>query len=211
MRGHVTAPSGNELTLAAYEGHADTYVATTPSEIEPYWHQWLDEIMALRPPGSPILEIGSGPGHDASYMEDQGAVVRRTDAAMSFVTRLRDQGFEDTRQLNLLTDQIDGLYGMVYAFAVLPHFTVEECGVALEKMAGCLAEGGIVAVTARRGRGMRVLERKGMPARRFTFVQPGLLWVLAEDCGLRVLSMRQHTTIRDGEEKTWLALTAEKA
>jgi hypothetical protein len=41
-----------------------------------------------------VLELGSGPGGDATYLEGHGLRVTRTDAALAFVAMMRTAGHE---------------------------------------------------------------------------------------------------------------------
>lgn len=204
------SPGGNAATIAAYESHAREYLAGTPSVPLSIHGRWFQDAVGSRPAGSRILEIGSGPGHDAVQMEALGAEVDRTDAAYAFVAHLRGQGHE-VRQLNLLEDEPGTGYGMVYAFAVFAHFTQEECRLALRKCFRALTPGGVLALSFRRGDGTYWRERKGMPPRRFTFWEPGPLWEAVEDAGFGMTSMVADTNVNqdaDQEVKRWLLVTA---
>jgi len=112
----------NKTTLDSYERGADQYVAAMNPVVTGSLKEWIDAGLALLPAGAHILELGTGHGRDATYMEDKGFVVDRTDAARSFIEYLKTQG-KTARLLNALTDDFGGPCDMVYASAVLLHFT----------------------------------------------------------------------------------------
>lgn len=78
-----TSEDSSAITLATYELHAEQYIART-SNIR---SQLVDDLIALVPQDSSVLELGSGPGRDAAALEEAGLVVTRTDGAASFVRR----------------------------------------------------------------------------------------------------------------------------
>src|SRR5687768_7943848 len=115
-------PTNNESTIKAYEEAAQAYIDAHLPHTEGSVKEWLDRALKLVPPGSHILEIGSAHGRDAQYMEDKGYKVDRTDAARSFVDYMASRG-KKARYLNLLADDIGSNWQMIYANAVLLHFT----------------------------------------------------------------------------------------
>lgn len=200
----------NALTLDAYEKGWREYLAGTPKVPLTFHGFWLTGALAARPCDSTVLEIGSGPGHDAAAMELLDIKVERTDGAAAFVAHLREQGHE-ARQLNVLKGDIGGPYGMIYAFAVFQHFTPAQHAEALRRCAAALEPGGVLAFSVRRGSGADWRARKGLARRFFMFWQPGPLWEAVENAGLRVLSVHQDTQTAadaDHEDKTWLLVTA---
>jgi SAM-dependent methyltransferase len=199
----------NSETLAAYEAGWEEYLASTPEVPLNEHGVWLPDALTRRPKG-PVLEIGSGPGHDAAHMEAIGVPVIRTDACEGFVRNLRDQGHE-AQLLNVLTDDLGGPYGMIYAFAVFQHFDGMQLSLVLRRCRNALVPGGVLAFSARRGLGAEWQERKGMSRRLFCYWSPAELWQIVEYAGLTVTSLHQDTQAgRDGDQiaKTWLLMTA---
>jgi SAM-dependent methyltransferase len=85
----------NEITLQSYNQHIKEYVAGTPkSVIHGMFKDWIDRALANISKGSSVLELGSGFGRDADYIESKGYKVVRTDAAQGFVDLLKKQGHE---------------------------------------------------------------------------------------------------------------------
>lgn len=161
----------NTETLLAYELGWSHYLDATPSVPLGCHGPWLPDALALRPGGSTVLEIGSGPGNDARQIEELGIPVERTDACAAFVAHLRSQGHK-ARELNALTDDLGGPYGMIYSFAVFQHFTGVQLSKVLRKCRGALMPGGVLAVSLRRGGDPEWVERKGMDRRLFWYWQP---------------------------------------
>lgn len=201
----------NAETLRAYEEGWERYLMGTPAVPLDVHGPWLPQALGMRPPHSRVLEIGSGPGHDAAQMEELGIDVERTDACEAFVGNLLDQG-DKARVLNVLTDDdLGGPYGMIYAFAVFQHFTSRQVVTVLRKCHDALMPGGVLAFSMRRGLTPEWSERKGMARRLFWYWQPGRLWDKIEFAGFTIRAMYQDTAIRqdsDQAQKTWLLVTA---
>jgi hypothetical protein len=107
-------------TIAAYEDYAPQYnmlVSPTPSPDE---EAGLHRLEAIVGPGGSVLEIGSGPGYDADYLESRGLLVRRTDATSRFL-RLQAERGRHGELVNVLTDELGGPYDGVLAHCVLIH------------------------------------------------------------------------------------------
>jgi protein-L-isoaspartate O-methyltransferase len=79
-----------DRTLAAYRSTVEEYVRGT-AHAGPAVTAYLDQVAGLAAGGT-VLELGSGPGRDADYLESRGAHVVRTDATPGFVDRLRAAG-----------------------------------------------------------------------------------------------------------------------
>lgn len=101
----------NRQTLKTYQRNVPRFAATTEQAddpaLAPNW-QWVDAALDLLPnKQASILEIGSGTGRDAQYMEDRGFTVSRTDAVQGFVDLLVRQD-HTALLLNVLDDTIPG-------------------------------------------------------------------------------------------------------
>ena len=114
----------NSLTLQSYQDKTQEYVEGTPP-IDDAIRTWLNTSLELIPKDGKILEVGSGFGRGAEYVREQGFDIECSDAVPNFVELLQSKGF-NTRLLDLLKDQLGGSYDMVFADAVLLHFTPEE-------------------------------------------------------------------------------------
>jgi len=104
------------------------------------------------PPGGLVLEMGSGPGRDADFVESLGAKVRRTDATQAFLDLQAARGKHGER-LNLLTDNLGGPYDAVLAMCVLIHIERGHTGRVLGKIWKALRPGGAFLVSVWEGTG----------------------------------------------------------
>jgi cyclopropane fatty-acyl-phospholipid synthase-like methyltransferase len=197
----------NKATLNAYENGVDQYNSAAIMTVSGDVKDWIDTSLAMLKPGSHILEIGSAHGRDALYMEDKGFKVDRTDAAHSFVKYMRAQGY-DAHLLNLLTDDLDGPYDMIFANAVLLHFTVEQTKDALRKIKQALKPDGLLSFSVKIGEGSEWSSAKLSDARFYTYWQEQPLKELVESVGFAVRYFKEGQTGHDNKE--WFHVTASK-
>src|SRR5690348_18508311 len=78
----------NQITLGSYELGVEPYVANTAAEVSGLFKEWIDKTLSLVTKKASILEIGSGFGRDARYIESKGYSVERTDATKGFIELL---------------------------------------------------------------------------------------------------------------------------
>lgn len=200
----------NKATLAAYEKGLEEYNAAAVMTVSGSIKDWIDASLAMLNPGSHILEIGSAHGRDALYIESKGFKVDRTDAVHSFVEYLHSQGHE-ARLLNALTDDLGGPYDMVFADAVLLHFTVEQTKDVLKKIKGSLKTSGILAFSVKIGTGSAWSDAKLNDARFFTYWQKQPLQDCLEDSGFEVKYLKEAQTGHDNKHaQGWLHVIALK-
>jgi predicted TPR repeat methyltransferase len=199
--GKQMAANSNAATLHAYAEHVYEYVALTPQVVSGSMKWWLDETLALTDKQEAILELGSAFGRDAAYMQSRGYVVRCTDAVPQFVTLLKERGF-DAHLCNALTDELGHGYGLVFANAVLLHFTGEEVGLVLRKIEAGLQEGGLLAFSVKRGDGEAWSDEKLGAPRYFRYWQADALQELLESVGFRTIFLQQ--------DASWILVIARK-
>jgi SAM-dependent methyltransferase len=147
--------ASNSSTLAGYEGCADDYAATTAPKPQADDQPALVELLKLVPPGSHLLEIGSGPGWDADWLEGRGLAVRRTDGAESFVQLQAGRG-RRADLLDVIRDPLGGPYDGVVALYVLQHVEREILPSVLARIAEAIREGGVFLLALREGQGESV-------------------------------------------------------
>ena len=156
----------DDATLAAYQSRVQEYLRGTPGPY-PELTAFLDRFASLAGHG-PVLEIGSGPGRDADYLETRGVPVIRTDATPAFVGRLREAG-HDARLLDVRTDPLGGPYQGIFANAVLLHLSRDQFEDVLGRARAAIVPGGVLAFTLKEGDGEAWSEHKlGVP-RHFTY------------------------------------------
>ncbi len=142
----------NQQTLQSYEDNIKDYIAGTPSEVDGHIKQWIDASLRQIPKNGFILELGSGSGRDADYIESLGYVIDRTDAAKGFVEIMQQKG-ASARLLNIVTDNLPGPYDMVFANAVLLHLREDEFSNVLQKIYEALRSKGILSFSVQYGEG----------------------------------------------------------
>lgn len=112
----------NDTTVQSYDAHIQEYIDGTPQVVQGFVKSWIDTVLAGLSHDTQILEFGSAFGRDADYIESKGYKVQRTDVTPGFVTLLQSQGHQASI-LNAITDDLNGPYDLVFADAVLLHFT----------------------------------------------------------------------------------------
>lgn len=148
----MTIPAKNRKTVASYEQCARDYARSVGSEPSPLGTQALNSLINAVPQGARILEIGSGPGFDADFLDRHGLSVRRTDAAQAFVDFQSERG-KRAEKLDLIGDELGGPYAAVIAQYVLQHVDRELMDLVLGKIAAALVPGGTFLASLREGEG----------------------------------------------------------
>ena len=138
-------------TIRSYEGYADRYarIRKGPDQRE---QAALARVASMAGPGGRILEIGSGPGYGADFLETLGVEVRRTDAAQRFLDLQAERGRPGDR-LDVITDPLGGPYDAVVAQYVLFHVPRDAIDGVLAKIARALRPGGAFLVSMCEGEG----------------------------------------------------------
>jgi len=198
----------SKATLEAYEHGVDQYVAAMIPNVTGSLKEWIDAGLALLPAGAHILELGTGHGRDATYMEGRGFVVDRTDAARAFIEYLKQQG-KDVRLLNALTDDFGGPYDMVYASAVLIHFTPEQTDKVLKKAHEALKPEGLLSFSVKVGDGAGWSESKISAPRFFTYWREEPLRRLLADAHFKVVFWEDGQRGRTGNQP-WYHIIARR-
>jgi predicted transcriptional regulator YdeE len=176
------ARSRNRETIASYSRYAKRYAEVTAT-MSADTRDLLRRFAEALPKPARILEIGSGPGWDADYLEDLGIVVRRTDATPGFVDVQRERG-KSAERLDLIGDPLGGPYDGVLVLYVLQHIDAPLLDNALAKLAACLRPGGYILLTYRQGDG--TLTEHGMASGDYhsTLRRPGDFRALLQRVGL---------------------------
>lgn len=144
--------SSNSLTLRSYELGVQEFIHGTAAQVSAGFKDWIDITLSHLSFNAEILEIGSGFGRDANYIESFGFKVDRTDATEAFVVYLQGQGHL-ARRFNILTDPFAAQVDLVFANAVFLHFTPQEFELVLQKIHAALKPDGILAFTVKKGAG----------------------------------------------------------
>src|SRR5262245_6310957 len=130
----------NGRTVAAYENYARRYAAAV-SPPSGSGAEALRSLADMLPPSGRVLEIGSGPGWDADFLEGLGVRVRRTDVTAAFRNFQAERGLQ-VDALDVLRDEIAETYDGILMLAVLQHFERAELDVVLRSLVNALNVGG---------------------------------------------------------------------
>lgn len=200
--------SNNQQTVQAYDDHVQEYVAETPNKVTPEWEIWINENLDHLDKSASILEFGSAFGRDADYMESLGYRVQRTDASTGFVNLLQKQG-HDAKQLNALTDPLPGNLDMVFASAVLLHFTREEAGAVINKVYAALNANGRFVFSLKIGDGEETSAAKLGAPRYFCYWQAPDIEKVLRDAGFDNVQISTAGDYRS-DKPYWLLISASK-
>ena len=146
------ALSNSARTIQSYEEYAAKYDALVSEVPSPDVEEALRRLAESVGPGAAVLEIGSGPGRDADFVESLGLVVRRTDATRAFLDLQAARG-KRGELLNVMTDDLGGPYDGIMALCVLIHVDRDSIETVLRKIAGALRVHGVFLVSLREGEG----------------------------------------------------------
>lgn len=141
-------------------------------------HRHISHLFPAAP--ARILDVGSGPGHDAARFAEMGHEVTAVEptpelrqGAVALYGHLPITWVEDA-----LPDlaSLGGRFDFILLEGVWAHLTAPERALALPRLAGLLAESGVVAISLRHG--------PGAPGRIVWPVTAVETQELAEACGL---------------------------
>ncbi len=191
-------------TLAAYRSSAARYNAQSRRPARDLL-AYLDRFAALVGVG-PVLEIGSGPGWEAEYLEGRKVRVQRTDAVPEFVELLKAAGYEAGR-LDVRYDELGGPYRGIVADAVLLHLTRHEFATALVRCHSAVEPGGHLALTLKEGDGAEWTTEKIDRPRLFTYWREPELRAVLSVTGWDVREV-EHLP---GRRASWLLVIARRS
>jgi len=189
----MTAQDANTITLEAYKDKLQTYIDNTPEKINEAEYPWIDQALSLIPSEGTILEIGSGAGRNALYILDHGYKLTCTEAIPEFIDAMQQKGIS-AQLLNILTDEIDAQYDMVFANGVIVHFTPEQSASVFNKVRNALNLDGIFAFSVKMGDGEKWTEEKLGAPRYFYYWKLEELQYLAKQAGFEWVSMTSGKT-----------------
>ena len=144
--------SSNRRTIQSYTESAREYDGQVSASPPRYIAGALRRMMKHVPAGGLVLEVGSGTGRDADFIESLGGKVRRTDATQAFLDLQAERGKYGER-LNLLTDTLGGPYDAILAICVLIHVERAATDRVLRKIRRALRPGGAFLTAVWAGKG----------------------------------------------------------
>jgi hypothetical protein len=152
-----------------------------------------------------VLEIGSGPGWDADWLEKQGVRVRRTDATAAFVQIQKARG-ASAELLDVVTDELGERYAGVMAQHVFQHVHRSRLPEVLAKISKAVVDDGAFLLTLREGRSELIEHGSSGGAYYIAeWAKPDLKEVL-DDVGFREC----WSTSSEDSDGRWLTILARK-
>lgn len=197
----------NEVTINSYNSNILEYISESSKEVPIEVKEWIDLSLKGLPLNSRILELGTSFGRDANYIEEFGYSVERTDAVAGFVGFLQEIGYS-ARILNAIEDEIIGPYNMVFANAVLLHFTKNETKAVIKKIQNALSSNGRFAFSLKQGKGEEWLNDKLNAPRYFCYWSRDDIAQLLEETGFKNIQIIDHDK---GKEAIFLHIIADKS
>lgn len=185
--------SSNRRTIQSYERSARKYADAVSPRPSGVGEEGLRRMVDIVRPGGSVLEVGSGPGWDADYVESLGVKVRRTDVTQAFREFQAERG-RPVEPLDLLGDDLRGPWDGVMALFVLLHIDRDLTDSVLDKVAAALRPEGAFLVSVREG--------------------DGELWEVGEDSGEYHVVLWNHDELtarleRAGLPVDWSARTVD--
>lgn len=151
MSDESEAEAANDVTIATYEATARRFREQGMVLVDPL-RGFLDRFVDRVGPDAEVLELGSGPGRDARYLEERGLRVQPTDGTAAFVELMREDGHHP-RLLDVRDGDFGGPYRAVFANAVLLHLSRVEFHAALVAARRAVVAGGVLGLTLKEGDG----------------------------------------------------------
>ena len=140
------------ITLASYERGVQRFVDKTPPVIadDSTLGKWIQFFLSQLQKDDEILEIGTGTGKDADYMESRGYHVTRSDAVDAFI-EMNKQRWKNILKLDILDFDFTRMVQGVFANMVLLHFTKLQFRTIVQHIASILPVWAIFAFSMKKG------------------------------------------------------------
>ena len=197
--------SNNGRTVAAYENYARRYAANVSRQPSESGASALRHVADMLPAGGHVLDIGSGPGWDADFLEGLGVRVHRTDVTQSFRDFQAERG-QQVDALDVLTDKIAETYDGILMLCVLQHFERTELDGVLHKLVNALRDGGTMLLSHPVGQD-EIWERTASGDYRVVRWSSAALDERLRRAGFAVTWDKSE----DGDEGPWRSVLARKA
>lgn len=203
------AKNDNAKTLQAYNQKVQAYVDDLPAEPIAEHKDFMKLALKGLDHSANILELGSGTGRDAKWIQSLGYKVLCTDAAESFLELLASEGL-DSKLLDVLKDDFGGPYDLIYASALLVHFDDAETELIIRKAHAALKPNGRFAIRTKEGqRDGWTTEKMDLP-RYMRYWDKATLESNLEKAGFRITSSYSTGGSKDHRGVPWMYIVAEK-
>ncbi len=140
------------ITLQSYEKWVQRFSDKTPPVIndDSTLGKWIQFFLSQLQKDDEILEIGTGTGKDADYMESRGYHVTRSDAVDAFI-EMNKQRWKNILKLDILDFDFTRMVQGVFANMVLLHFTKLQFRTIVQHIASILPVWAIFAFSMKKG------------------------------------------------------------
>lgn len=145
--------SFNKQMQVAYDEIVGEYVARYSGSY-PGLDDWRTRFLTLVTEGTPILEVGCGPGRDMAWLEAQNKRVVGVDLSAGMLSRARIQVRGPLAQMDMRRLAFrDRCFGGVWCLASLLHLPKADAPIALGEMQRGLMPGGVLMLALQEGDG----------------------------------------------------------
>lgn len=105
----------------------------------------IEKLSSHLPPGSTVLELGMGPGHDLEILSENFRVTG-SDTSSLFLDRYRTKDPDaDLMLLDAVTLKTDRTFDCIYSNKVLQHLQRDDLVKSVPRQAALLEDGGLLA------------------------------------------------------------------
>jgi len=156
----ITTSTTQDITVAAYNQDLSSYQAKLPPD--EVVEKTIDHIIPYLDKQHPILEIGSGTGRDADYLEKNGFQVIRTEVANSFISFQQSKG-KKISSYNVLLQTYTPPQHAILMNGVFVHFTENEAEQALNNCYKSLEKNGYLCINTKEGNTEELVTNMAIP------------------------------------------------
>lgn len=195
-------PDHNTITIDSYNISLEAYIDWTPNKVDGNFKLQIEDALSYILKSDKILELWSGLGRDADYMEELGYAVIRSDYPDSFLKYQQTQ-WKNIRKINILDLPIQEKYKLIFANAVLLHFDTTQVKKILYDISEMLLPEGVFAFSVKEGEWEEFSPAKLGNPRYFKYRKEEELGLIVEQVGLKI---KKITTV----EGTRIHIIAQK-
>ncbi len=180
-----------------YESHAREYFAAT-HDLDP--EAFLSPLAAALTPGATVLDVGCGAGRDLAWLRRRGYEPTGLEFSSALARLAREHSGCPVIEGDFFTFDFTPLsFDAILLIGTLVHLQRQQLACVLERIAACLAPGGLVLLTLKEGEGVYSLA----DGRVFTLWQQSVLEHIFAALGLEIMdSNRQISRLRPSD--VWL-------
>jgi SAM-dependent methyltransferase len=200
----------HQTTRRSYDTVAGAYAGRLRDELDgkPLDRALLAALLEQRPAGTPVADLGCGPGHVTGWLAARGATAVGVDLSPGMIeVARREQPGAEFRVGDLLSlPAADGEFGAVIAFYSVIHLTPGELPAALAELYRVLRPGGLALLAFHAGTEVRhVTDWLGHDVDvDFRFYEPADVAAALEAAGFTVQA-RLERAAYPAEVDTWRA------